>query len=508
MGRNVMGGQRKGVMFPTTENKFGKVRDSKVGEAVREVIIRAMCNYSSNANNLPISTEFNITTGNNSDLNICEQCFLATPITEIFTESGSHNASACTKDYLPKRFQPCAMGISYGNASAEEISECYKDALKNTTIEFCSNSTNSSDPAERFEMISSCLRRNKREFKKEVRMVMMDRVIGGSGCSFSALIALKLFGDKKRNSFKKDMDFDEALDDMLEEELEDDELEKPFKWTKDRPKWRKNNSIQQGGPKGWNKGVKKDWNNEGNNGEYNRNNRRRGQSGGRKNRQGSGLQIGGENGQIGGRFGGNKREDELGSEYGEYDYDNDGQTGDSVDYGDYEYAGWNGGKKQGMGQGKRQGMGQGNSNKMGQRKRNGMGQRKRQEIGQFKGQGMGKGKRQGMGQGMGQGQRQGMGQGQKQGMGQRKGQGMEQGIGQGNGQRKGQGMGQGKRKGMGQGMGKGKKQGTGQGMGKDGMVGTNNGWEDNDYNNNYDNYEYGEKEYSYDYMNENNKGMA
>ena len=59
---------------------------------------------------------------------------------------------------------------------------------------------------------------------------MMDRVIGGSGCSFSALIALKLFGDKKRNSFKKDMDFDEALDDMLEEELEDDELEKPFKW--------------------------------------------------------------------------------------------------------------------------------------------------------------------------------------------------------------------------------------------------------------------------------------
>merc|ERR1712013_662074 len=96
MGRNVMGGQRKGVMFPTTENK--------VGEAVREVIIRAMCNYSSNTNNLPISTEFNISTGNNSDFNICEQCFLATPFTEIFTESGGRNASACTKDYLPKRF--------------------------------------------------------------------------------------------------------------------------------------------------------------------------------------------------------------------------------------------------------------------------------------------------------------------------------------------------------------------------------------------------------------------
>ena len=59
---------------------------------------------------------------------------------------------------------------------------------------------------------------------------MMDRVIGGSGCSFSALIALKLFGYKKRNFFKKDLDFEEALNDMLEEELEDDTLEKPFKW--------------------------------------------------------------------------------------------------------------------------------------------------------------------------------------------------------------------------------------------------------------------------------------
>ena len=59
---------------------------------------------------------------------------------------------------------------------------------------------------------------------------MMDRVIGGSGCSFSALIALKLFAIGKRSSFKQDMDFEEALDEMLENEVEDEELEKPFKW--------------------------------------------------------------------------------------------------------------------------------------------------------------------------------------------------------------------------------------------------------------------------------------
>ena len=61
-------------------------------------------------------------------------------------------------------------------------------------------------------------------------MVMMDRVIGGSGCSFSALIVLKLFPNGKSNSLKQDMDFEEAFDGMLENELEDEELEKPFKW--------------------------------------------------------------------------------------------------------------------------------------------------------------------------------------------------------------------------------------------------------------------------------------
>ena len=59
-------------------------------------------------------------------------------------------------------------------------------------------------------------------------MAMMDRVIGRKGCSFSALIALKLFGGKRKNSFKKDMDFEDALDDMLTEELEEDDLKNHY----------------------------------------------------------------------------------------------------------------------------------------------------------------------------------------------------------------------------------------------------------------------------------------
>ena len=124
--------------------QFGKARDGQVGEAVREVIIKAMCSYSTNANNTfnTTSAEINLTNGNSSDLNSCEQCFLATPLIEIrqlfkytvwiqkilfqiFSESGSQNASRCTEDYLPRRFQPCAIGITYGNSSSEDIAECY-----------------------------------------------------------------------------------------------------------------------------------------------------------------------------------------------------------------------------------------------------------------------------------------------------------------------------------------------------------------------------------------------
>ena len=44
------------------------------------------------------------------------------------------------------------------------------------------------------------------------------------------MIVFKLFRNKKRGGMKKDMDFDDALDDMLTDELEEDDLEKPFKW--------------------------------------------------------------------------------------------------------------------------------------------------------------------------------------------------------------------------------------------------------------------------------------
>eukprot|EP00090_Calanus_glacialis_P020436 TRINITY_DN31467_c0_g1_i2.p1 TRINITY_DN31467_c0_g1~~TRINITY_DN31467_c0_g1_i2.p1 ORF type:complete len:459 (-),score=134.20 TRINITY_DN31467_c0_g1_i2:170-1546(-) len=325
MGKNLMGSKGRGVKFPGNERKFGKARDGQVGEAVREVIIKAMCNYSTNANNTlnSTSTEFNVTNGNSSDLNSCEKCFLATPLSEIFSESGGQNASACTQDYLPRQFQPCAVGITFGNSSSEEISECYKDALKNSTIGFCSNTTKSKDPVERFQVISSCLRKNSRDFKKEVRMAMMDRVIGGKGCSFSALIALKLFGNKKRGGMKKDMDFDDALDDMLTKELEEDDLEKPFRWTKD-------------GPKNWNKGLlrKNDQNRRGYgnqynagayNGDNNKNgNDRRGQSNGGRNQQNGGVWFQGGNNQMGGRFGGkgNRGKDGSESEYDDYDYSN------------------------------------------------------------------------------------------------------------------------------------------------------------------------------------------
>ena len=59
---------------------------------------------------------------------------------------------------------------------------------------------------------------------------MMDRVIGRKGCSFSAIIALKLFGNKRQKSLKNGVDIEDAFDELLKEELDEDDLDKPFKW--------------------------------------------------------------------------------------------------------------------------------------------------------------------------------------------------------------------------------------------------------------------------------------
>eukprot|EP00092_Neocalanus_flemingeri_P104101 GFUD01133287.1.p1 GENE.GFUD01133287.1~~GFUD01133287.1.p1 ORF type:complete len:529 (+),score=142.95 GFUD01133287.1:141-1589(+) len=367
MGKNFLGSRGR---FPGPDRKFGKRRDGQVGQAVREVIIKAMCNYSSNVNitTNTTSSEFNTTTGNSSDWNSCEQCFLSTPLSEIFSESGGENASACTKEFLPDRFRTCAVGIDFGNSSSEETADCYKDALKNATIEFCSNMTNSSDPVDRFQSVMDCLKRNKKDFKKEVRMAMMDRVIGGKGCSFSAMIALKLFGDKKRSSLKKDMDFDDALDDMLTEELEEDDLKNTFQWTKD---------IKRPNRGGYNKGAQNrggysNQYNRGNggyadrnrtrggrprqfqvNGRMNGNNQNRGGASGRQGFGGRGQGMGGSGKASGGnrfqggnmaknrggvRFGGkgNQGGSQSDSDYDQYDYNNIDYAKEGNDYDSYD----------------------------------------------------------------------------------------------------------------------------------------------------------------------------
>ena len=70
----------------------------------------------------------------------------------------------------------------------------------------------------------------KKKIQREVRLAMMDRVVGRKGCAFSALIALKLFGEKKRRGWRKNINFDEALDEMLAEESGEDDFTKPYQW--------------------------------------------------------------------------------------------------------------------------------------------------------------------------------------------------------------------------------------------------------------------------------------
>ena len=70
-----------------------------MGEAVREVIIRAICNYSTLTNITinstsvelnPAATDIiaeNSITTNTTGLNSCEKCFLSTPLSEVIIVS-------------------------------------------------------------------------------------------------------------------------------------------------------------------------------------------------------------------------------------------------------------------------------------------------------------------------------------------------------------------------------------------------------------------------------------
>merc|ERR1719481_1420170 len=110
---------------------------------------------------------------------------------------------------------------------------CLKGTLMNSSIESCltsaqnmSLSLNSTDTVAFFMMANRCVKEARANFKNQVRSGMLDEALGSDGCSFSALIALKLFGNGGED---KDT---ESLDRMISNELEgdDDEDESPFKW--------------------------------------------------------------------------------------------------------------------------------------------------------------------------------------------------------------------------------------------------------------------------------------
>ena len=81
------------------------------------------------------------------------------------TDAAASNASACTKQFLPSRFQPCAVDIDYNNSSAAEVADCFMQAMRNSSIEACTNQSSSSDPVQRFQLTVQCLKEAKREFK-------------------------------------------------------------------------------------------------------------------------------------------------------------------------------------------------------------------------------------------------------------------------------------------------------------------------------------------------------
>merc|ERR1712013_465416 len=155
----------------------------------------------------------------------------------------------CTTQYLPEKFQKCGAMAMANNTEAEDVVACYKEGLENSSIETCMESGRAIvDPVESFTNVSDCLREAKQGMKKQLRLAMLDRAIGRSGCAASALLALKLFGGKIKAS---GMNWGEALDVAMEEEIDDDVMSRP--WMETRPvqgRWKGRRNGMEGN-KAW-----------------------------------------------------------------------------------------------------------------------------------------------------------------------------------------------------------------------------------------------------------------
>merc|ERR1719341_40748 len=266
-----------------------KQKPDTVAMVVREVMVSAVCNTSKQPQLNQGSVEFNVTDeflNSTSGLSMCQRCFLQTPMDQLFTSEGGSAALNCTQQYLPKRFLRCGDMAANNETEAEEVIGCYKEGLKNTSIERCMESSRAiSDPVESFTNVTTCLREAKQGMKRQLRMAMLDRAIGRSGCAASALLALKLFGGKIR---KSGMNWGEALDFAMEKELDDDISSRP--WMETRPiqgMWKGRRGSQGMEPN-------KEWDQR-----YGGGRPRRSQGGRRQGRGGQGGYMGGQGGNEG-----------------------------------------------------------------------------------------------------------------------------------------------------------------------------------------------------------------
>jgi len=246
---------KKGDDWLLKRGVWEKQKPDTVAMVVREVMVSSVCNTSRQPQLNQGSVEFNVTDdflNSTSGLSMCQKCFLQTPMDQIFTTEGGVTASKCTTTYLPEKFQKCGAMAMANNTEAEDVVACYKEGLKNSSIETCMESGRAIvDPVESFTNVSACLREAKQGMKKQLRLAMLDRAIGRSGCAASALLALKLFGGKIKAS---GMNWGEALDVAMEEEIDDDLMSRP--WMETRPvqgrwKGRRNGGGGMEGNKAW-----------------------------------------------------------------------------------------------------------------------------------------------------------------------------------------------------------------------------------------------------------------
>jgi len=213
----------------------------EAGEAMREVWTYAICGSSLNQTRLDVEEGImrNMTPMPSKEdvagmvREKCARCFLNITQDQVLTKYGGKMSMNCSRTWLGEEYEECNQLIQDGE-EGNDVLACFQNTLYKVETSKCLEEVDesdcffcSTDDADRFMETADCMKNKVRKFKKYMKMMVLEKVIGDSGCGFPAIIGMKMMAGMQRG--KDRLDVDDFIDSLMEGDKDDDFMKPKFR---------------------------------------------------------------------------------------------------------------------------------------------------------------------------------------------------------------------------------------------------------------------------------------